>query len=440
MLRNFALPITCLALAMPVTGSDANARARIIAVANDLDTATAGLAHLALNNAFLASAPNDTLLLVNASTRQRTEKVVFSGSGIANPAVKRTKFGAAINRGHDFIDDRTKAVPASPVRSNLMIPQLMAEIGDTVASAVRDEPIDLVLIGSARSYDSREPSFGFLEGRFPSDGHIDAAHDQSPWSTRGRENALRGVNVHLCYVEPDEDFVNSYQRKMIGRFYWMWLAAQGGNLATFTADMRSCLDRFAGGETDVAETFTRNPAWAGVFMIRVLREHDAAALPPRTVPNTAGQLFAAPVCSVAPVSTRAALRIGIRWHCPLCDLDLWSRAASSNPFISFQNKQTGEGWLNQDFLVSPGDNAYEIITYNAPVELRNVEAFVNFYAGQDPNGPDFDVRVWLNDCAFESHFHLPATKGNGAAGRFSGPAWVRLDLKEIAGLRPSAAK
>jgi hypothetical protein len=57
MLRKYAPSIAWfVALAMLGAGSHAQARTRIIAVANDLDAAAAGFAHLALNNAFLASA------------------------------------------------------------------------------------------------------------------------------------------------------------------------------------------------------------------------------------------------------------------------------------------------------------------------------------------------------------------------------------------------
>jgi hypothetical protein len=230
-MRKFLLSLTVV-VAFALLSGQAGARTRIIAVADDLDDRSAAFAHIALNSAFALAAPNDTILIYDATTRLLIDRIAVAGPGIANPTVRKRMLGGAIDHAHDFIDERAKAASSTPIRSNLNIPEFMAQVGDTIVTAT-SEPIDMLLIGAARSFDPREPSFGFVEGRFPSDGHIGAQHDKTPWSTQGRESSLRGVNVHLCFVEPDTAWVNPYHRKMTGRFYALWLGAQSARLATF---------------------------------------------------------------------------------------------------------------------------------------------------------------------------------------------------------------
>ena len=66
--------------------------------------------------------------------------------------------------------------------------------------------------------------------------------------------------------------------------------------------------------------------------------------------------------------------------------------------LFFQHLRSPEGYYYKDHRSSPG-REYEFIEFESPVDIREVEASVNFYKGDCPEGPRGEVRIEFKDAA-----------------------------------------
>src|SRR5436190_1069484 len=83
------------------------------------------------------------------------------------------------------------------------------------------------------------------------------------------------------------------------------------------------------------------------------------------------------------------------------------------------------GYYYKDHRSSPGKE-YEFIEFESPVDIREVEAFVNFYKGSCPGGPRGEVRIEFDGRIYSAPFSIPAEEGNlGRAGRSQSAVWTR---------------
>jgi len=142
-----------------------------------------------------------------------------------------------------------------------------------------------------------------------------------------------------------------------------------------------------------------------------------------------------PTLMVGPV------KIGIRWK-PDIDLDLYATPRSGGETLFFQHPHSAEGSYYKDHRTSPG-REYEFIEFNVPVDIRQVEAFVNFYKGSCPAGPRGEVRIEFDGRIYSAPFFIPAATGNrGRTGNDQQAFWFRIPVQEvlrIGGLVPVAA-
>jgi len=70
------------------------------------------------------------------------------------------------------------------------------------------------------------------------------------------------------------------------------------------------------------------------------------------------------------------------------------------------------------------------------VDINEVEAMVNFYAGAARGGAAGEVRIEFDDRIYSGTFRIPGTEGN--KGRFNpsqAQFWARLNLQEILHVR-----
>jgi len=78
----------------------------------------------------------------------------------------------------------------------------------------------------------------------------------------------------------------------------------------------------------------------------------------------------------APTTMIGPMKIGIRWKDNL-DLDLYATARPGAETLFFQHLRSPEGYYYKDHRSSPGKE-YEFIEFESPVDVREVEAFINF--------------------------------------------------------------
>jgi hypothetical protein len=136
-----------------------------------------------------------------------------------------------------------------------------------------------------------------------------------------------------------------------------------------------------------------------------------------------------------PGSPEGSLKIGIRWTCLSCDLDLYSRPAAGREEIFYGNPRTEEGVYFKDFRTSPAAvNRFEWIEYLEPVDLSEVEAAVNFYGGQSPGGVSGEVWVQSGESLHRGEFEIEASEGNQgdeSQSRATSLHWTVLDIGSI---------
>ena len=72
------------------------------------------------------------------------------------------------------------------------------------------------------------------------------------------------------------------------------------------------------------------------------------------------------------------------------------------------------------------------------MDIRDVEAFVNFYKGSCEGGPRGEVRIEFDGKIYGAPFSISASKGNrGRTGEDQRDFWVQIPLREIMKLAPN---
>ncbi len=72
------------------------------------------------------------------------------------------------------------------------------------------------------------------------------------------------------------------------------------------------------------------------------------------------------------------------------------------------------------------------------MDIREVEAFVNFYEGSCPEGPKGEVRIEFDRRIYSAPFSIAADKGNnGRSGHSQQDYWTRIPVQQILRIAPA---
>ncbi|HTH48375.1 MAG TPA: hypothetical protein VMB21_12760 [Candidatus Limnocylindria bacterium] len=309
----------------------------------------------------------------------------------------------------------------------IRFPQFMDFVGENLAPT--DQPVAVIVLGSPLYLDHKEPGFSMMDGYFPSDGHLQVARDRSVFGLKDRAGALANLTVHWGYF--GDPWVSAVHQEKINRFWSLYLKGQGARLATFCGDLPTVFDAVRPGAVQVAETrgqrFELDPTQTKLEMLRITRDVGVADWITRDTVHNAAQR--------APSVTVGPMKIGIRWQGNL-DLDLYATPSRDAEMLFFEHTRSPEGYYFKDHRSSP-QREYEFIEFEAPVDVEQVDARINFFKGEAPDGVGGEVRVEFDGRIYTGHFTLDATHGNeGRTGSHQKPYWVRLDLPAILRLRP----
>jgi len=338
---------------------------------------------------------------------------------------RANQFGASLRKLKDFLAAR----PEPPLVAHLdfdravRLPQFMDFLGENLNQT--NVANVAIILGSPLYLDEKEPGFSMVDGYFPSDGHIIATREQSLYGRKGCGRLLSGVNVHLGYFA--DPWVSELHQQKVGRFWQLFLQAQGARLASFTADLPTLFrsvkdDATAGGGT--RET-ALDPSQTKIEMLRLTRDVGAADWITRELPANHRP--------PPPTRTKGPMKIGIRWQGDL-DLDLYAAARAGAGTLFFQHTREPEGYYYKDHRSSP-DREFEFIEFTEPVNVRDVQARVNFYEGDAPGGAGGEIRIEFEGRIYTGRFTLPAGHGNqGREGSRQAPFWTDLDLAATLGL------
>ncbi|MGL4438017.1 MAG: hypothetical protein ACRCUE_01985 [Bosea sp. (in: a-proteobacteria)] len=396
----------------------------------------------AISTVFTGMRPGDTLGVYNAPERQRLAQINLPTDQVQTNQRLRVKlFGAQLAPIGAFMTAASTAA-ATPHPSNIGFPQFLRELGNTVMPTMPGKTLEVAVIGSAKYDDKREPKFSMLYGHFPTDGHFRVDDTVSPYGTANRANTLKGATIHFCIT--DKEWIDDLHRQRVQRFWTLYVEQLGGKLATFTNDLALCTQRLLAKNTDGGERYTVDPRQTKAEMLRIVRGSNRTseaptAAPPQVATFEQGGRFmdqGVVLSTTPPASSIGRVKIGIRWDCSTCDLDLYARASAAAPFLFYDNQISAEGRHQKDWRNSPdAEKQHEYIDLPRPVDLNNLEVYLHFYEGRSPGGARGVLRIWIEGKVYEQVFVIPATTGN-QRGSFRpdlmrGPEWARVDVRQV---------
>lgn len=391
-----------------------------------------------ISKAFVATKPGDTLSIYNAGERQRLSYLsIPQNPSYENQRLKQKTFAGELQAIRPLLERMGGAPEAPP--SNIGLPQFLREIANSALPTFEGKQAEVLVVGSAKYYDDRERQFSMLDGYFPSDGHLLANDDQSPFGVANRQGSLAGVNVHLCST--DTDWIDDVHRQRVERFWSLYVRQMGGTLASFTPDLNVCAQRFVGKVNETSEQFEIDPQQTKAEMLRITRPSGEPETPEPAPAAPSGDRFMDPGLEIAtepPINIVGPAKIGIRWPCDACDIDLYARAGPGADFLYFANQLTAEGRHNKDWRQSPDtEQQYEYIDFTAPIDITKLDLYVHFYRGQKVGGVNGVVRLWFDGKIYETTFYIPAERGNQKAEKRPdrlrlGEQWVAIDVGKLA--------
>lgn len=341
--------------------------------------------------------------------------------GYGNTNVKKKKFMKELIE----LKNSIKALPVCEEgqAQEFRVPQILTHLA---TSKLLDRNVTVLLVGSALYTDKREPAFNMTDGFFPSDGHILVGEKSSIYGTAGKEDDLKNFNFHYLVTNKEGDFLNQLHRQRINRFWGLLVKNQGGNLNSFTTDLDSAFRRFAASVQRPQDDFSFDHTANKVEMLKVTREVVSAAdFEPQFMKKDL------PLAFYPPRKTVGKLKVGIRWPCINCDVDLYAKSNSSPKFLYFSNVRSDEGIYHKDYQSSPDTvNGLEYIDFTKDVDVNDLDVKLNFYAGHADKGVPGIIRAEFNGSVYEDRFFISATDGN--RGDTGDPQnWQTIDFKKL---------
>jgi hypothetical protein len=230
--------------------------------------------------------------------------------------------------------------------------------------------------------------------------------------------------VHWLYF--GDPWVNELHKEKITRFWTLYLEKRGAQLSAFTSDLSSAFQSFARpftSETASPTRWTIDQTQKRIEMLRISRNVEVTDWLTGTTLSETAQ-------TAPPTRMTGPMKIGIRWKENI-DLDLYATPHPGAETLFFQHLRSPEGYYYKDHRSSPGKE-YEFIEFESPVDIRQVEAFVNFYKGYCPNGPQGEIRIEFDGRIYGAPFSIQSEEGNqGRTGRSQQDFWTKIPVQQI---------
>ena len=156
--------------------------------------------------------------------------------------------------------------PPDALPGNLVLPEVLAEIGRTIIGILPGARAEVLLIGNALytspSTDLTDHGFDMRNRYFPNDANLFENRSGSPYGVKGRSTALQGVLVHLCYTESEAQWPSSGYRDQIERF---WSLFVNGRAATSDRSLHS---RLRAWMATMHMRYHRKDMWSRITTLR----------------------------------------------------------------------------------------------------------------------------------------------------------------------------
>lgn len=405
-------------------------RAYIVGVSPFLDKSVKDDVYRSMIRLIVQDLPlNSTLCIYDAYNLKTITQLSLPNAHAFEAAKTRAnQFAPAIGELKQFLAHE-QVLPTSGqihFENAIRLPQFLDFLSENLR--LTNSSASLLLIGSPLYKDAQEPAFSMVDGYFPSDGHLQASREQSVFGfSRPDPDSEAGSQPRLIaqWMYFGEPWINDLHKEKVARFWTLYLQRRNAALATFTSDFPTALEHFA---SRLEGTIAAGKQWAvdkdqrKIEMLRVSRKVEAADW------LTQGSL--SETAQTPPGTMVGPMKIGIRWQANI-DLDLYAAPRPGAETLFFQHVRSPEGYYNKDHRHSPG-NEYEFIEFESSVDVREVQALVNFYKGDCPGGPQGEVRIEFDGRVYGARFSVAADEGNmGRSGRGQGEFWTKIPILEI---------
>jgi hypothetical protein len=308
----------------------------------------------------------------------------------------------------------------------IRLPQLLGFLAETPTTNAK---CSVLLIGSPLYQDAKEPAFSMVDGYFPSDGHLQASREKSVFGFSGDNEVTPHLILHWIYF--GDPWVSDLHKEKVTRFWTLYLERRGAQLAAFTGDLPTALQSLLYPNVAVTASSKHWTADNSQKKIEMLRVNRGVEITDWLTRDTISAAQVPPSTLVGPI------KIGIRWK-ERVDLDLYATPRQDAETLYFEHVRSPEGYYYKDHRSSPG-REYEFIEFESPVDVREVEAFVNFYKGSWPGGARGEVRIEFDGRIYGALFAIPAERGNlGRSGRSEQDFWTPIPIQQILKLRQHA--
>jgi hypothetical protein len=379
---------------------------------------------------FDALKQGDTLAVISDNQNTIAEFRIKDEDGYDSKLVKKKFFSNQLNK----LQASIRATPKSDPGGSLKIPQILKFLSTQKLENTPDRKDQVLLIGSALYKDAHEPSFNMTDGVFPSDGHIRTTERFSVFGTDEKRGFLNGVSVHWLTTTPESDYASELYKYRVKRFWSLFMKNQGGILSTFSNDTQTAFDRFSKSANNPVENADFDYTANKVEMLRVTREAQAVNESKEQVRIADFMSDNVVLSNVPPSKNIGRMKIGIRWPCKDCDIDLYAKTNSGSKYLFFGNNSTEEGTYFKDFQNSPDTiNGLEYIEFTKEVDVANIDAKINFYKGQTDKPVTGVVRIEFDGKVYEKPFIINATQGNNAGDDPN--CWTTVNVKELLGMK-----
>jgi hypothetical protein len=368
---------------------------------------------------------NSTLSIYDAfELKTITQFSLPDARAFDSPKTRANQFAPAIRDLKLFLAQEHNKPTNSGFEAAIRLPQFLDFLAGTTATNSKPS---VLLVGSPLYQDAKEPAFSMVDGYFPADGHLQASREKSVYGFSGDTTVVEPLIVHWIYF--GDPWVNDLHKEKVTRFWTLYLERRGAQLAAFTGDLPNALQSFRQpGTTRATQHWTVDTAQKKIEMLRVSRGVTLTDWLTRDTLPASGQ--------TPPSTMIGPMKIGIRWK-ERIDLDLYATSRPGAETLYFQHVRSPEGYYYKDHRSSPG-REYEFIEFESSVDVREVEAFINFYKGACPGGARGEVRIEFDGRIYSHSFFIPADQGNlGRSGRLQEEFWTPIPIQKALKMVPT---
>lgn len=356
----------------------------------------------------------DTLIAVDSLSMDRVVRITIpDGPAFQQYNVRRNRFRKQLGKIYQHLNESEKKAETRALEISLLL--AYERMGEVFSPLEEGENAHLLIISNPIENNPNTPNLSFKNGRYPSDGHIKASKRFSPFGTANLTGFLKGINVHVLSTALPGAYASAFHFERIHRFNYLSVAEMGGSLVTFTKQPDTAFERMAAGYK------TSRYQYDFDMTVRKITMLDAPD--PNATPIFIAEPWLSPdavIETTPPPAIRGPVKVGIRWDCTACDLDIYARDTDSSPWIYYSNRQTSSGRFFKDWMSSPdASNGLEVVQFTKPVLLENMQVMVNFYSGDTPTPPSGALRIFFGGKVYEAPFQLNSTEGDKGANRSS---------------------